>query len=456
MFHAWVMRPEQNDFSVPITNDSPQHPPHHITPTRYALTDEPNTGSLADASSHELTRRLRVSTPEELLAYVQSTLGFRPTDSLVMVAFAQRQLSTVVRCDLPEALDKMLQSDTLESVTFFDFGITETQEQQLMELGKYLGQLMAREPSTTGCLLVYMATEVSVSNSHALAVTDTVNGILTAQFGLQGVPIEESWLIHHDQLWHLRCAVTTDCKIRGEVLNDPESTELFQELDPQGQTRSRPQGPAQKLIFPPTLSASSKDVVPTQELLEQRPKVVLNWLQRWDEHLGQGPQMLHTDQVAELLSAIEHPRLRDAVLAVACFDVQTAIRGMLALEQFPNQLALVAGEQSNMQDGLATRGCLLGESDRIPDWQRIAVLERLCHQLLPLADHRSGGGLSGMLVWIEWVRGRGSLALDYLRQARKHFPTEQILIGLENVLRNGRVAAWATRAESAWSPRNAA
>src|SRR5699024_11263354 len=116
----------------------------------------------------------------------------------------------------------------------------------------------------------------------------------------------------------------------------------------------------------------------------------------------------------------------------ACFDVQTAIRGMLALEQFPNQLALVAGEQSNMQDGLATRGCPLGESDRIPDWQRIAVLERLCHQLLPLADHRSGGGLSGMLVWIECVRGRGRLALAFLRQALALFLTVNILIGHDN------------------------
>lgn len=450
------MRPEQDDFSVPIPNDPAQTASHHQTPTRYALTGEPSPEVLADEANHDPARRLRVGTPEELLAYVQSTLGFRPTNSLVMVAFAQRQLSTVVRCDLPEALHKMLQSDTLESVTFFDFGITETQERQLMELGKYLGQLMAREPSTTGCLLVYLATEVSVSDPHALAVTGTVNAMLTAQFGLQGVPIEESWLIHHDQLWHLRCAVTTDCEIQGEILGAPESTELFQELDPQGQTRWRPQGPAQKMIFPPASSAGAKNTAPTQELLEQRPKVVLNWLQRWDDHLSRGPQMLHTDQVAELLSAIEHPRLRDAVLAVACFDLKTSIRGMLALEQFPNQLALVSGQQSNLQDGLAIRECLLGESERIPDWQRIAALERLCHQLLPLADHLSGGGVAGMLVWIEWVRGRGSLALDYLRQARKHFPTEQVLISLENVLRHGRVAAWATRTESAWSPRHAA
>lgn len=450
------MRPEHDDFSVPTPNNPSQTQHHDQSPPRYALTDELSTGTSVDEPNQELIRRLRVGTPEELLAYVQSTLGFRPANSLVMVAFAGRQLSTVIRCDLPDALHKMLQCDTLESVTFFDFGITETQERQLMELGKYLGQLIVREPSTTGCLLVYLATDASVSDPHALAVTGTVNAMLTAQFGVQGAPIEESWLIHHDQLWHLRCAVTTDCETQGEVLGDPESTELFHQLDPQGQTRWQPHTTARKLIFPPSSSTGSRDTPPTQELLEHRPKVVLNWLHHWDEHLSRGPAMLHTDQVAELLLALEHPKLRDAVLAISCFDLKTSIRGMLALEQFPSQLALVAGLQGNTQDGLAITGCLLGESERIPDWRRIAALERLCHQLLPLADQRSGGAIAGLLVWIEWVRGRGSLALDYLVQARRHFPAEQVLTSLESLVRHGSVAPWATRTETAWTPRHAA
>ncbi|MFD6813825.1 DUF4192 family protein [Enteractinococcus coprophilus] len=449
------MRPEHNDQPVPTSKDRPVIDPGEAS-QRYALANEPGGNALGNDSKHELTRRHRVGTPEEILAYVQATLGFRPTHSLTIVAFADRQLSTVVRCDLPDALHKMLQSDTLESVTFLDFGITETQELQLMELGKQLGQLIAREPSTTGCLLVYLATEVSVSDHQALAATGTVNAMLSAQFGLQGILVEESWLIHHHQLWHLRCASTIDCEIQGDVLGDPESTDLFQRLDPEGKTRQRSGTAMEKLVFPLASQPSSRDVSSIYDLLEQRPKVVLNWLQRWDERLSHGPSMLHTDHVAELLSTLEHPELRDAVLGIACFDLNTSIQGMLALGRFSDEIAVLSRLQGDMRDGTDLKGCLLGQSERIPDWQRIAALERVCHQLLPLSDHASGGGVAGLLVWIEWVRGRGSIALDYLRQARKHFPRERLLILLENVLRQGKVAAWATRTESAWSPRHAA
>ena len=455
MFHAWVMKPEHNDHPVPTSKNLPQTDPHE-TSQRHAFANEAFADGLGNDSTHEQTRRHQVGTPEDVLAYIQATLGFRPTDSLTIVAFAERQLSTVIRCDLPDALHKMLQSDTLESVTFLDFGITEPQELQLMELGKHLGELVAREPSTTGCLLVYLATEVSVADHLALAATGTVNAMLSAQFGLQNISVEESWLIHHQQLWHLRCASMIDCEIQGEALGDPESTELFQRLDPEGKTRQRSRTAVGKLMFPPASRSSSKDVSSIYDLLEQRPKVVLNRLQRWDERLSKGPAMLHSDHVAELLSTLEHPELRDAVLGIACFDLNTSIRGMLALGRFSNEMAALSGLQSSDHDGVDLKGCLLGQSQRIPDWQRIAALERVCRQLLPLSDQVSGGGVAGLLVWIEWVRGRGSIALDYLRQARKHFPTERLLILLENVLRQGKVAAWATRTESAWSPRHAA
>ena len=62
--------------------------------------------------------RIQISSPAEVLAYIQCTLGFEPTNSLAAVAFANNKMSTVVRCDLPEALQHMLRSDTPESVTF--------------------------------------------------------------------------------------------------------------------------------------------------------------------------------------------------------------------------------------------------------------------------------------------------------------------------------------------------
>lgn len=455
MFHAGDMTSDEKDFPVPDFPD-PSQTRHYETSHKYALAAEAAAESPDAEVQDRASRRLQVCTPEEVLAYIQCTLGFCPTDSLVIIAFAERQLSTVIRCDLPEVLRLMLQSDTLEGVTFLDFGLTDTQKLQLTELGEHLGQLIVREPSTTGCLLVYLPATVSVSDQHALAATGTVNAMITAQLGIEKVPVEESWLIHHNELWHLRCAVTTDCEVQGQDLGDPEATEIFRALDPQGRTRQQAQTAARKLVFPPAASVSSNPLPDTQSLLKQRPKAVLNWLQCWEDRLSSGPAMLHSDQVSELLSALEHPTLRDAVLGLACFDFTTAICGMVALDRFPPEIATTAGLQGNVQDGLSLEGCLYGQSDRSPDWQRIAALERLCRQLLPLADNHSGGSVAGMLVWIEWVRGRGSMALSYVQQARDNYPSERFLMALESVLNQGLVAEWATRTDSAWTPRHAA
>src|SRR5690625_7709590 len=101
--------------------------------------------------------------------------------------------------------------------------------------------------------------------------------------------------------------------------------------------------------------------------------------------------MLHTDEVAELLAALEHPPVRDAILATACFDLTTALRGMVTLEKFPAQFAVVADVTSNLLDGIAVIDCLKGQSERITNWSRIAEIERICYQLLTFTVVSTGG-----------------------------------------------------------------
>lgn len=442
-----------------------QHNKHHHrpceTPPDFLVNSTPLFAAISQQNDSLKTkslkgRRFKVTGPADVLAYVQCTLGFAPSNSLVVIAFAGNHMSTVVRCDLPETLQHMLRSDTPESVTFMDFGITEDQELDFIKSGRDIGDLLVREPSTTSCLLVYLADDVTVSNQHALAVMGAANAVFAAQFGLQGVPVQEAWLIHHDMLWHLRCAETTECMVQGERVGDPQATEIFKILDPKGAVAGQTHTEPRRLHFPPPSPRASRKDDDTSGLLEHRPQVVLKRLSLWDTQLQNGPTMLHTDEVAELLAALEHPPVRDAILATACFDLTTALRGMVTLEKFPAQFAAVADVTSNLLDGIAVKDCLKGQSERIPNWSRIAELERLCHQLLPLSDLSSGGIVAGLLVWIEWVRGRGSIALEFLRQARKRFPADQFLILLQGYVRECSVADWAIRTESAWNPQHAA
>ncbi|HIW46779.1 MAG TPA: DUF4192 domain-containing protein [Candidatus Yaniella excrementigallinarum] len=409
----------------------------------------------SSADKNPAANSVRATSPEDLLAYVQCTLGFRPKNSFIVVALAGQQLSTVVRCDLPESLQYMLRSDTPECVTYMDLGLTEAQELQMFDTGRYVSQLMAKEPSTTSCVVVYLPDNVTVSDQQALSVAGSINSIIAAQFRIQQIPVEESWFIHHDTLWHLRCAATTDCAVQGRDVGNPELTQMFRTLDPQRVTSVHAAGKVRQLIFPPVQDGQSLQPK-NHNVLANRPKLVLNWLKLWDDNVSNGPRMLDSRHVADMLTSLVHPQVREAVQALACFDTTTAIRGMLTLDRFPAQIGAVANLQKSVPDGVAVKDAMYGQSDRGPDWHRVGKLERLCHQLLPLADVQTGGVVAGILVWIEWIKGRGSIAMNYVQQAREHYPAEYLLITLERYLRDGKVAGWATRTESAWSPQHAA
>lgn len=413
-------------------------------------------GSAKQDSSPAVRRSLKVTSPEDVLAYIECTLGFAPRNSLVVVAFHEQNLGSVLRCDLPDSLQHMARCDTPESVTFMDFGVTEDQELEFIATGRHIGEVVAREPSITSALLMYLADDVTVSDQHALAVMGTAHAMLGAQFGLQGVPIQEVWLLHHKKLWHLRCSATTSCTVQGDDVGDPRATNVYESLNPSRSSVPNHNDQPRNLIFPPELRAPCRQVPDTQTLLTNRPQVVWNWVSMWESHFRDGPKMLDTNEAAQLLAAVEHPAVWQAILATACFDVSTAIRGLVGLGRLPAELAALAALFGNISDGTVVKQGLNGESQRAPDWQRIAQLERLAHQLLPLSDHLSGGALAGFLVWIEWARGRGSIAKSYVYQARQHFPSDQYLMDLEALLQEGIVAGWATRADAAWSSQRAA
>ena len=439
-----------------LPHNQNSEPSHFNQPeTSNAQSDSIPPPQESSPASKAIVNSVRATSPEDLLAYVQCTLGFCPKNSFLVVAFAGEQLSTVVRCDLPESLQYMLRSDTPECVTYMDLGLTEAQQLQMLDIGRHISQLMVKEPSTTSCVVVYLADNVTVSDHQALSTVGSINSIITNQFELQQIPVEESWLIHHDTLWHLRCAATTECVVQGRSLGNPELTQIFRTLDPQRVTSVQATEKVRRLIFPPVQDGQS--LRPNnQNILANRPELVLNWLKLWDDNVSNGPRMLESRQVDDMLTSLVYPQIREAVQALACFDPTTAIRGMLTLGRFPAQIAAIADFHKSVSDGLAVKDAMQGQSDRGPDWYRVGQLERLCHQLLPLSDSQTGGVVAGILVWIEWIKGRGSVAMTYVQQAREHYPTEYLLVTLERYLREGKVAGWATRTESAWSPQHAA
>src|SRR5699024_755970 len=134
--------------------------------------------------------------------------------------------------------------------------------------------------------------------------------------GVQGARIEESWYINNEHMWHLRCASTTECSVQGNKIGDPRSTRVFHTLDPHGITANQTSPVNRRLVFPPPSRTQLRAQTPsehrvTENVLQLRPQLVVNWLRQWDDQLTDGPKMLHAKPVAELLGSVEETRVRE-------------------------------------------------------------------------------------------------------------------------------------------------
>lgn len=391
------------------------------------------------------------------MAYVQASLGFRPVDSMILVAFEEPHPGTVIRCDLPEPLRHFLGQPDVNHVDFLDTALHSDDELLCIGLGQHLGKLLTRHAKPSSCMVVYTTQDARVPDLEAVASVGVIHGIIGSQLRLQGLCVDEAWYLSNGHLWHIQCAATLDCTVQAEPVGDPEATKVFQELDPEQRSTRTARSLTKKLPFPPGTVSPSLKITDVDSLLTESTHQVLDWLSTWDQRLCSGPAMLDTSIVTALLSPLDYPVLRRAVLSIACFDLATTLRGTQHLGKLLEaaQLEATLGRTAE-EDAYNVAACLEAKSPRPPDWERIAALERLCLQLLPLSDNRSGGELAGMLAWIEWARGRGSIAMDYVHQAIKRFPSNSFVYELSTQLHRGDVAAWATRAASAWRPQHAA
>jgi hypothetical protein len=113
-----------------------------------------------------------------------------------------------------------------------------------------------------------------------------------------------------------------------------------------------------------------------------------------------------------------------------------------------------AGSASSGSDGApAVPGygeVLLGLAPSVPDWPRMASLERILQQL-----GEAGGGEAAAAAltgrgWIEWCRGKGSFADALFSRADAEHPGYRLAVLLAELVSRGTLCGWAARREAAW------
>jgi hypothetical protein len=92
---------------------------------------------------------------------------------------------------------------------------------------------------------------------------------------------------------------------------------------------------------------------------------------------------------------------------------------------------------------------LLGLAPPVPDWGRMASLERILEQIGAAGGEAGAAALTGR-GWIEWCRGKGSFAHALFSRADEEHPGYRLAELLDELAGRGTLCGWAARKETAW------
>lgn len=172
------------------------------------------------------------------------------------------------------------------------------------------------------------------------------------------------------------------------------------------------------------------------------------------------------EQIAAMLVAVVDTGLRDTLIPMAAVDFGTAIYGYLAfcagrrtgLE--PEQAAqLIGGGGQASPEDLPARvedyeRSFLGQTGRTPAWERIDALETVLRAVHPFAGAEARSHILSLMGWVEWARGRGSVAGAYIDRCLEQSPENQLAQLIGRYMDVGGICPWAKVRRHSWSWNN--
>jgi hypothetical protein len=370
--------------------------------------------------------------PVDLVSYIHHTLGFVPRNSITAITLTGRGLGAVLRCDWDPALTD--DEDTLSGYARQVAGYLTADE-------RADGSLVFLFRDSTG----YPGPD---EDSDALLAD-----ALELELAAVGLPVQEAWLVADDRLWHLDCPDLTTCTAHGSEVARTETSALNTAFILEGSVVEDAPHTGGLPVPAEHMSPALHEAV--RRLCGPAPaaRQLAQWLQDWEQVLD-GAQ-LPTDPAgrAALLGGLVDVRLRDTLVAAASFTLERAVSGAAWLHALPREVAEALGVSPREVNGVLYSSVLMATSRRAPDWDRIARLRRACELLLPEAAGEPAAAARCLVAWVEWARGRGSVAgriIEECLRAEPDYPLGQIL---GEVVDRGVLSGWASRRSTAWSAR---
>lgn len=405
--------------------------------------------------------RLSVGEPGDALALVQHTLGFMPEDSLVIIGLMRGTTGAHLRVDLAAAAD--------------DPG----------RLARWAADCLGgagTDPGADGTVVLLFgdaAPAPPMNGEEALRPHAALCGALEAEMSRRGMPVVQTWLVGGGSIRDYHCPDADCCPYPGQDVETAAHSVLNTHMVYRGRRALRtPTEITEAFLEDRRPLPAERDAV-AAHAAPRRPGVagpdsaehaLAVWECALDDELAgrlDDPEELHRwyldhgEDLGAAASALADRQVRDALLVQAAVGVAPALAGLRvsrsaapgetpgeALERLegpsgpPPQLVTLVGE---------FEAAFLGATRRRPDWARIDALEALLSRLHHTVDDGVRVEVLAMVGWIEWARGRGSVAGAYLDRCRELEPAHGLADLLERAMGLGGICPWARVREHSWS-----
>lgn len=404
-------------------------------------TDLPGDAVLPSSSPRATVKAVEVA---DLISYIHHTMGYPPRNSLTAISLARGSLGAVLRCDWDPAAVVTWPAHSAYARQF--------------------AAHLANDSRADGCVAVLFRDDAAASTAAGPADDPTTESdrllavALEREFADVGLPMTELWLVAGGRVWHVGCPRPAACSGHGTPVSLVETSVINASLILEGSLVSaEPEGsglPAPAEEYTPDLLAAVAHLAELGVADPDEDEVataLVEWLTGWEHVLESG--ILPADPYARALLAagLNRVQWRDCLLASASFSLGRSVSGAAWLGTVPPGVAGLLDAEPREVNGVLFTSVILAASQRGPDWGRIAHLRSACAALLPEVAGRGASVLRCLAAWLEWARGRGSVAGRMLEEIHRDDPEYPLGQLLGEIVDRGMLSGWASRRETAWS-----
>jgi hypothetical protein len=360
---------------------------------------------------------VKAKRPAEFLVALPRMLGYTPVQSILVQTFVARRTAASLRVDLPP----------------LDASHTENAPRRMQATADAIMRLISRVPGVDAVLLVVYSEEPTSTDElapRAELIDQIVSRMASAGLGIIDAlhTAGDSWVSYLDAERGTLTELNTE-RLRAEL----------DEFEPSGAPPRQSQGAAPIEPAPDAdrdrVSEAARRI--THDVRERdRLWQTQVALRLWNDAAESVPTELPTDVVAALLWSLRDKGVRDCALMQLVWGIEAG--------------ESAARDTENLHKGTPVpQGSVLetfvGEGRRAPNALRVEAAVRMLRHLVSLAPQPWQLAPFTLLAWLEWARGSGSAAGDYLDQALRIGPGYELARLFQQMIGTGRVPDWVGR-----------